>query len=303
MKQSVRWVVGALFAAFFLALSAGAHAQGYPARPITLLVPWGAGDGSDATARIIGTLMERELGRPVNVMNRTGGSGLVGHEAIASSAPDGYTIGLVTVEITIMHWAGLAGIDYSDFTPIALVSADPAAISVRADAPYGSASDLVAAIKANPGRLKASGAGRGGVWHLALAGLLREQGIDPAAVAWVTSQGAAPGLSDLLAGRVDLVICPVPQARPLIEAGKVRPLAIMGTSAWRVIAGPRNLPADAQARLVEALKKVHDSSEFRDFMAQRGFRAAWAGPKEAMQLMAKADADNGAALKALGITK
>src|SRR6266567_6708785 len=78
----------------------------YPERPITMIVPWGAGGGTDATARIIGTLLEKELGQPVNVVNRTGGSGVVGHAAIASASPDGYTIGMVTVEIGMMHWQG-----------------------------------------------------------------------------------------------------------------------------------------------------------------------------------------------------
>ena len=81
-----------------------AAAQNYPARPITLIVPWGAGGGTDATARIIGSLLEKDLGQPVNVVNRTGGSGVVGHAAIASAQPDGYTIGLATVEIGMMHW-------------------------------------------------------------------------------------------------------------------------------------------------------------------------------------------------------
>src|SRR3954466_4865053 len=85
-----------------------AHAQAaYPTRPITLIVPWGAGGGTDQTARIIGSLLERDLGQPVNVVNRVGGSGVVGHAAIAASAPDGYTIGLITVEIGMMHWQGL----------------------------------------------------------------------------------------------------------------------------------------------------------------------------------------------------
>ena len=84
------------------ALFVSAAFAAYPERPITLIVPWGAGGGTDATARIIGTLMEKELGQPVNVVNRTGGSGVVGHSAIAQAAPDGYTIGLITVEIGMM---------------------------------------------------------------------------------------------------------------------------------------------------------------------------------------------------------
>src|SRR5688572_27217613 len=80
------------------AASSAAFSQ-YPNRPVTLIVPWGAGGGTDATARIIASLLERELKQPVNVVNRTGGSGVVGHSAIAQSPPDGYTIGLITVEI------------------------------------------------------------------------------------------------------------------------------------------------------------------------------------------------------------
>ena len=86
------------------ALAGGALAQEWkPNRPITMIVPWGAGGGTDATARIIASLMEKDLGQPVNVVNRTGGSGVVGHSAIAGAAPDGYTIGVITVEITLMH--------------------------------------------------------------------------------------------------------------------------------------------------------------------------------------------------------
>src|SRR5881392_3820523 len=132
----------------------------YPERPITLIVPWGAGGGTDATARIVGTLLEKELGQPVTVVNRTGGSGVVGHQAIAQAAPDGYTIGLITVEIGMMHWQGLTELSGASYTPIGLVNADPAGIEVRADAPYKTVGDLVAAIKASPGKMKASGTGQ-----------------------------------------------------------------------------------------------------------------------------------------------
>ncbi|MFN3402422.1 MAG: tripartite tricarboxylate transporter substrate-binding protein, partial [Ferrovibrio sp.] len=90
-----------------VAMLAAAGAQAYPDRPITMIVPWGAGGGTDATARIIASLMEKELKQPVNVVNRTGGSGVVGHSAIAQAPADGYTIGMITVEIAMMHWQGL----------------------------------------------------------------------------------------------------------------------------------------------------------------------------------------------------
>jgi tripartite-type tricarboxylate transporter receptor subunit TctC len=312
-----------LAAALFLVVST-AHAQ-YPQRPVQLIVPWGAGGGTDATARIIASLLEKELKQPFNVVNRTGGSGVVGHQAIASSPADGYTLGLITVEITMMHHVGLTPLKHTDYTPIGLVNADPAGVNVRVDSPYKSVKDLLAAIKANPGKLKASGTGQGGIWHLAIAGLLKDQGIEPGALPWVPSNGAAPGLQDMVAGGVDVVPCSIPEARAMIDAGKVRPLAIMDASppalypklatlkqelgtnwqiaAWRVIAAPKGLPADVQRTLVNALKKVYDSKEYKDFMASRGFGVVWADPQGTAKFMAASDASLGAALKAVGLAK
>ncbi len=313
-----------LLAVVLCAVAWSAHAQ-YPQRPIQLIVPWGAGGGTDATARIIGSLLEKELKQPVNVVNRTGGSGVVGHDAIAKAPADGSTQGMITVEITKMHHVGLTPLKHTDYTPIGLVNADPAGVNVRVDSPYKSVKELLAAIKANPGKLKASGTGQGGIWHLAIAGLLKDQGIDPSALPWVPSQGAAPGLQDLVAGGVDVVPCSIPEARSMIDGGKVRALAIMdanppalypgvptlkkelGTSwqiaAWRVIAAPKGIPAEIQKTLVTALKKVYDSKEYKDFMASRGFGVIWADPVGTTKFMADSDANLGAALKAVGLAK
>ena len=97
MKTLVRAV------ALTFAFAAGAASAAYPERPITFVVPWGAGGGTDTTARYFAAMMEKELGQPVNVVNRTGGSGDVGHSAIAGAAPDGFTIGMITADIAVMH--------------------------------------------------------------------------------------------------------------------------------------------------------------------------------------------------------
>src|SRR4051812_14308684 len=318
-------LAASLGALALLAAAAPAVAQNYPARPITLIVPWGAGGGTDATARIIGSLMEKELGQPVTVVNRTGGSGVVGHAAIASAQPDGYTIGLATVEIGMMHWQGLTELNGGRYTPIGLVNADPAGVQVRADAPYKTVQDLLAAIKANPGKFKASGTGQGGIWHLALAGLLRDQKIDPASVAWVPSNGAAPGLQDMVAGGIEIAPVSLPEARSLIDAGKVRSLAVMADkpaalypnvptlkaatgsnwtmAAWRGIAAPKGLAPEARDKLAAALRKIVASKEYTDFMAQRGFGVIYAPPEEFGSFMAKSDKDLGATMKAVGIVK
>jgi tripartite-type tricarboxylate transporter receptor subunit TctC len=318
-------LLGFVLAAFALVASMGAHAQGWPNRPVTLIVPWAAGGGTDATARIIGTLLEKQLGQPVNVVNRTGGSGVVGHQAIAAAAPDGYTIGMITVEITMMHHQKLTELNPTSYTPIALVNLDPAGFQVRADAPYKSMNDVVAAIKANPGKFKASGTGQGGIWHLALAGMLSSMKLDPASVPWVPSNGAAPGLQDLAAGGVEFVPCSLPEARSLIDAGKVRSLAVMDgrraalfpdvptlkeatgsgwtIGAWRGIAAPKGIPNDVRLRLEAAVKKVWDSREFKDFMGQRGFGLLWGTGEEFARFMARGDADMKAVMTAVGIAK
>lgn len=297
----------------------------YPSRPLTMVVPWAAGGGTDAVARVIASLLEKDLGKPVNVVNRTGGSGVVGHQTIAGASPDGYTIGLITVEIAMMHHQGLTNLTGASFTPLGLVNLDPAAIQVRTDSPYGTLGDLMQAIKANPGKLKASGTAQGGIWHVALAGLLDDQQIPPSAVVWVPSSGSAPALLDLVAGGIDIVPGSHPEARSLIDAGKVKSLAILddnpstlypqvptakeaiGTNwkmgPWRGIGAPKGLPGAIETRLQAAVKKAYESQEYRDFMTTRGFGMRWADGAEFARLMASTDEQMGTLMKNVGLAQ
>jgi tripartite-type tricarboxylate transporter receptor subunit TctC len=316
--------------AFASAAAAGARPSlaqaNYPNRPITMICPWGAGGGTDATARIVASLLERDLGQPVNVINRTGGSGVVGHQAIASAAPDGYNIGIITVEISMMHWQGLTDLGPRSYAPLALMNEDPPGIQVSGSSPYKTVKELADAIKASPpGKMKASGTGQGGIWHLALIGWLQAMGLKPDHVAWVPSNGAAPAMQDLAAGGLDIVPCSVPEGRAMIEAGKARSLAIMAaqrnptfptvptlkeelgidysTGAWRGFAGPKNLPQDVQAKLIAALQKVYASKDYNDFMTSRGFGVRWADAQGFAQFMDAGDAQMGQAMKAAGLAK
>ena len=312
-------------AAMALAVAASAAlAADYPSRPVTLIVPWGAGGGTDAVGRMLAALLEKDFGQPVNVVNRTGGSGVVGHQAIATAAPDGYTFGLITFEITQMHHQGLTQLNGASFTPIALINVDPAAIQVNADSPYKTLPDLLDAIRKNPGKLKASGTARGGSWHLSLYGMLADLKIDPAAVPWVPSVSNAAGLQELAAGGVEIVSGSHAEARALIEAGRVRSLAIMDAApsqlfpsvptlkaavgskwlsgVWRGIAAPKNLPKPIEERLIAAIKKACDSKEYRDFMTARGFGMRYLPPQEFAAMMAKTDAENGVLMKKFGMT-
>lgn len=313
-------------AAAAVAVSACQRRTEYPVRPITMVVPWAAGGGTDTVARTIATLMERDLGAPVNVVNRTGGSGVVGHQAIASAVPDGYTLGIVTVEIAMMHHQGLTDLTPASFTPLGLVNFDATGIEVRADSPYKSLPELMQAIRTSaPGTFKASGTAQGGIWHLSLYGLLNEQGIAPASVPWVPSASSAAGLLDLMAGGVDIVPVSHPEARSLIDAGRVRSLAVLdgarsalypdvptgdeaiGTKwqmgVWRGFGAPKGLPGEIETRLQAALKNAYDSQEFREFMTGRGFGMRWQGPDEFAAFMAASDIQMGEAMRAVGLAK
>ena len=301
-------------------------AQAFPNRPVTLFVPWGAGGGTDAVARVVASLLEKELKQPFNVVNRTGGSGVVGHSALATALPDGYTIGMLTVEIAMMHWQGLTDLTPKSYTPLALLNDDLPGIHVSASSPYKSIKDLADAIKASPaGSMKASGTGKGGIWHLALVGWLKAMGLDVNHVTWVPSTGAAPAMQDMAAGGIDLTTCSLPEAREIIATGKARTLAIMGpqrnpafpdvptlkestgidysVSAWRGIAAPKGLPQDVAIAITTALKKAYDSNEFKDFIKAGGFGAVWNDGAEFGKFMDMNDAKMGDAMKLAGLAK
>ena len=323
MFRHVRTIVlAALAAASLVAENAQAA---FPERPITVIVPWAAGGGTDAVARQISHMLERDLKQPINVVNRTGGSGVVGHQAIASAAPDGYTIGMITLEINMMHWVGLTELTSEQFTPFAMMNADAAAIHVRSDSPYKTVKELFAAIKANPNKMTASGTGQGGSWHLALAGLMQADGLAPNSIRWVPSTGAATALTDLAAGGIDFVSCSMPEAEALLKSGRVRSLTVMSPKraanfpdvptveeatghkwhkgVWRAIVGPKGMPQDIATQYETLLKKIYDSAEYQEFMAKRGFDVTWMGSADFVQFLKKDDADIGAILKTLGLAK
>jgi tripartite-type tricarboxylate transporter receptor subunit TctC len=321
-RHIVRLCLAALAAVSLLGAPARAA---FPDRPITLIVPWAAGGGTDAIARQVAMMLERDFKQPVNVVNRTGGSGVVGHTAIATAAPDGYTFGLITLEINQMHWVGLTDLTYEGFSLLALVNQDLAAIHVKTDSPFKTAKELFAHIKANPNKVVASGSGQGGSWHAALAGLMELDGIPPNSIRWVPATGAATALTDLAGGGVEFVACSMPEAEALIKAGRIRSLVFMSPKraanfpdvptteealghkwhkgVWRGFAAPKGLPKEIATRYETAIKKVWDSAEFQEFMTKRGFDLIYMDSAKFADFMKTDNQDNGKTLKSLGLAK
>jgi tripartite-type tricarboxylate transporter receptor subunit TctC len=324
-----RWIgtAPAVFLAFGL-LAVLSPAQGEAAwtatRPIQLICPWAAGGGTDRIARMVGILLEKELGQPVTVVNRTGGGGAVGHTAGATAAPDGHTLTIVTVELAMMHWMGLTPLTYKEFTPITLVNIDASGVQVAQDAPWKSLKELLDYVKANPGKAKASGTAKGGIWDLARAGLLKTAGIPVDAMPWVPSTGAATGLQELVAGGVQVVTSSLVEGRSMIDAKKVRALANMAEvrdpvfpdvpttkelgydwtlGAWRGFALPKGTPAEIQGVYEKAMDKIVKNKEFLDFMKGGPFGILYKPSAEFAKFLADQDATFGVLMKEAGITK
>ena len=192
----------AALAAGTLPSASWAQTGGYPNRPIELIVPAGAGGGTDVLARAFAEAAKKHLPQPITVNNRPGASGMIGHGEMINARTDGYKLAVVFAEIVIVPHLGLSKLSFEDFTPIAQLNADPAAITVKADSPWKTLEEFVAASRAKPGEVKMGNSGNGSIWHLAHAALEDKVGIKLNPIPF---GGAAPAVLALLGGHVDAV--------------------------------------------------------------------------------------------------
>ena len=298
--------------------------RSYPNRPITLLVPWSAGGMTDMTSRVMGAVLQNVLGEPVNVVNRTGGGGVVGHLALSKARPDGYTLGAVTVEITMLPYMGLTDLTYHDFTPLALLINNAAAVTVRRDAPWDNLTDLIEEIRMNPGSVKASGTARGGIWDLARIGFLQAAGLPEDAMPWVPSQGAAPALQELLAGGVDVVTASLSEVDALRQAGQVKSLGVMAANrlpgfqevltlveqgidwsigGWASICGPAGLPSDVISKLDSAIGMAIQDPLFLEAINGAGSTIQFLSGSEFSSFLEDEDKRNQRLMKSAGLSR
>lgn len=268
----------------------------YPDRPVTIIVPWGAGGGTDTIIRLFSVGFEEAMGQPINVVNRTGGSGVVGHSAIMAGKADGYTLGACTSEITYFKTIGLADITPESYDLMSRLAIIPAGVTVAADSPYNSVSDVIAAAKG--GGLTSSGSGLGGPWHMAVAGMMKSAGGTAETVKFIPSKGGAPALQDLVSGGISMFTGSPIEARALADAGEVKILGIMSDDRspafpdvptlkesgvdwsmtnWFSLCAPKGLPANVKAKILEAAKTAHGSAAVQDALAQRGITPLFDG--------------------------
>ena len=231
-------------AALLMLTSSMLSAQGFPSRPLRIVVPFAAGGATDLIARVVGQKLTESMGQPVVIDNRPGASGMIGADAVAKAAPDGYTLLMgSTAEVAINPslYAKMAYDPDKDLVPVTLAGITPLILVVNPASPYKSVADIVADAKAHPGRVSFASAGNGSVQHLS-GELLKV--LTSTDMVHVPYKGAAPALTDVLSGQVTMFFSGMPPAMPHVKSGKLRALAV--TTPARSPAAP-DVPTMAEA--------------------------------------------------------
>jgi tripartite-type tricarboxylate transporter receptor subunit TctC len=283
----------------------------YPTDDIELIVPYAAGGGTDLVARAVAEGLEDVLEVSVDVVNVEGGAGVVGKERLVNAEPDGHTIGSATVHMLTYHRTGLGEVTKDDIEPIGQVSDVPAGVTVADDAPWEDVNELLDHARENPGELVGSGTGIGGIWDIARAGLLDAAGLEPDAIRWVPSEGAAPALQELTAGGIDVSFASLPENATMLEEGRVRALASTGeerqpgfddvptlieegidfsVGAFRGYAAPPGTPPEVIAVLDDALGQVVESEDFIEVMENSNNPIVYRNAEEYAEFMDEQDA-------------
>ena len=276
--------------ALFFVLVGMAPAQPYPSRPITMIVPFPPGGIADLTGRPFAAAMSRLLGQSVVVENRAGAGGAVGHAQAARAAPDGYTVmmalsSIVAIPVSDEVNGRQPTYRMSDFTPIALVSADPTVLMVPSGAKWKSLKDLVDDAKANPGKISYSSSGLYGTTHTAAEMFAQAAGIQ---LLHVPYKGGGPAMLAALANEVMFTIQSPGVANPHVKAGKMRLLTSWGGKRiptlpevptlkelgyeaefyiWCALFAPAGLPQDIASRLRTVSRQIVQEADFRQAMA------------------------------------
>ena len=283
----------------------------YPADgDITVIIPRAAGGGTDNSARILCSLLQKELkGSRFVPVNKPAGGGLTGMTELAKAKPDGHTLGMVTVELVMFPHQGKTTLTYKDFVSICAPVVTPAALIVSGELPCYTLSEFVKFVKANPGKIRMGNAGTGSVWHVAALNFEKEFGVKFKHVPY--PKGTAD-ISAALAGKhIDATLADPASFKDQAEKGSVKILGVMTETrslslpdiptfrelghpmtvrAWAVLAAPKNLPKDRLAILRNAAEKIGASRKYQEQFRKEGIDPVTFSGEKCDAMMAKDDA-------------
>jgi tripartite-type tricarboxylate transporter receptor subunit TctC len=292
------WIAVAMAAA--LATGGPARAQSFPTRPVHIFVPYAAGGGVDILARTLGDVVSRQWGQAVIVENRPGAGGVVASQALTQAAPDGYTLILVASghATNPFLYPKLPYDTFKDFTPISLLASSPNILLVKADSPFKTLGDVIAAAKSKPGSVEFANAGPGTSTHLAGELLKTLAKIDINSIPY---KGGAPAITDLLSGQIQLSFNNGPESVGQLAAGTVRALGVTSakratflpdvpsigetvpgydTEVWWGLLGPGNLPRDLVEKLAHDFNAALATDDVKQKLAKLGSTPIGSTPQE-----------------------
>ncbi|MEJ8815581.1 tripartite tricarboxylate transporter substrate binding protein [Variovorax ureilyticus] len=296
-----------------VALAPGlAAAQAFPAKPISLVVPFPAGGATDAAARLVATHLGQALGQSVVVDNVAGASGAIAAQKVVRSTPDGYTLLAGTINEVVLAPIVNPGTGYKhqDLAPIGEIGVTPFVLVANPKVPANHIDDLLTVLRKKPGSFNVGIPGLGTLQHIAVAMLASQAKVD-----WVTVpyKGAAPLNADLLGGQIDLAVVTLPSAIGYVQDGKLKSLGLMSlhrddrfkdlptinegreikgftTDAWLGLMAPSKTPSAAIEKVNAALTQSLKKPEVREGLAKLGFRVEGGSPAQFAQLLAREDA-------------
>ncbi|KJS20713.1 MAG: hypothetical protein VR72_13080 [Clostridiaceae bacterium BRH_c20a] len=314
-------IVLLLFTLVALAL-AGCNSEqsSFPEKNINIIVPFGTGGGSDQLARVLGDLVDKEITPSVVVANKVGASGAVGMAEIAKAKPDGYTVLIMTANISTLKWTGNTELTYEDFQPVCAVNYDAPALVVRSDSPWKTYNEF--ADEAKSRRLKLGTGAPGGLWAAGALALDKREGLNLNII--TQEKGGAPAAVMLLGEHVDAIVLSPNEAASQLENKDFRILGIMGPDrnildmegptfselgvdldirSPKGFLVPKNTPADVVESLEKLFKKAYESETYQDYNKKTGTNAIWMGTKEYTDYLADELNKYRDLLKETGMTK
>jgi tripartite-type tricarboxylate transporter receptor subunit TctC len=300
--MNTRFAPSLLLAAAIGALAAVSPANAYPTKPITMVVPFAPGGGSDVVGRLVAEALSKELGQSVVVDNRSGAGGTVGIAYLSKMRPDGYAIGIGNTSTHAVGPATLPKVPYDpvkDLVPIALVAETPYVLAASPKLEVKSVKDFIALAKSRPGKFNYGSAGAGSTTHLASAMFVRAAGVQMEHVAY---KGNAPAVTALLTGEIEMLMGTLPSLLGQIKSGAVRPLAVASArrspevpdlptiqeagvpgyeaSIWYGLVAPAGTPPEAIKRLQDAVAKIMKDEELGKKIRASGAEPLTATPQE-----------------------
>jgi tripartite-type tricarboxylate transporter receptor subunit TctC len=269
-----------------LILPSWVPAASFPERDITLVCPWAAGGGTDTLARTLAKNAKKYFGVNINVVNKVGGTGAIGMNSVATARPDGYTVGVITFNLSTYRMIGLAELSYKDFDLIALLNRSPAGFSVKTDSQFKTLKELVEYAKANPGVVTVGNSGPGQPWHLSAALLATTYNVK---FTFVPFDGAAPTRVALVGGHITMASSGMDEVLQFYKTKQVRILAAITPTRnpffpdvptvaeagypienpifdWRGLGVPKGTPPDVLKALRDGFRKAAEDPEYIKLM-------------------------------------